>query len=76
MVLKELDIFRFWAFRDRTDWIANCITRRRNCWYVCKYGNPGVSIDEVMTWPISKLRLACSDVGFWLDMEKKNSKVQ
>jgi len=43
---------------------------------VCKYGNPGVSIDEVMTWPISKLRLACSDVGFWLDMEKKNSKVQ
>ena len=66
--------WHFWAHRDRFDWIGHCTTLRRNCWFVCRYGKSGDKIDEIMDWPLSKLRLAVSDISFWLTQEDKNSK--
>lgn len=47
---------------------------RRNCWFICKYGRPGVSILELRRWPISHIREAAADVAYWLKTEAKNSK--
>lgn len=47
---------------------------RRNCMFICKYGNPGVSLLELRSWPLSQLREAASDVAYWLKQEAKNSK--
>lgn len=49
---------------------------RRNCMFICKYGNPGVSYIDLRRWPISAIREAADDVAFWLAQEAKNAKAK
>jgi hypothetical protein len=41
---------------------------------ICKYGNPGCSVREIMTWPLSEVREAADDVSYLLIQEQKNAK--
>ncbi len=66
-----LDHLSFWKLIDTHDWPESSRLRRRNCWFVCRDGNPGVSIDEIMRWPISKVRQAVSDINYLIDRENK-----
>jgi hypothetical protein len=43
-------------------------------WFIVRYSNGAVHPDEVMCWPLSKLRSAHKHLGFWLTTENKNSK--
>jgi hypothetical protein len=67
-------VVSFWALMDKRDWHAEHLARRRNCWFVCRYGKSGDKIDEIKRWPFSKLRQATADISFWLEQETKNSK--
>lgn len=67
----ELSHPDFLCVRDRHDWFEAATTRRRNCWFVMRDGNPGCSIDDVMSWPISRVRQACSDIIFLIEREAK-----
>jgi hypothetical protein len=69
-----LNHFLFWSIIDSADWFGGATARRRNCWYIMKNGRPGVSIDEVMRWPLSRLRLALMDLNFLIVQEQKNAK--
>lgn len=72
--MMALNHFAFWAIIDSADWFTGATARRRNAWYIVKNGNPGVSIDEVMRWPLSRLRRALSDINFLIEHENKNAK--
>ncbi len=71
--MMALNHFAFWSIIDKADWFLGATARRRNCWYIMKNGCPGVSIDEVMRWPLSRLRRALSDINFLIEQENKNA---
>jgi hypothetical protein len=64
----------FWAMRDALDWGVQIVQRRRNCVFLCKYGNLGCSLLEIRSWPLSEVRKAADDVIYWIAQETKNSK--
>lgn len=66
--------FKLWARWDTIDWFGRIQQRRRNCWFICKYGNPGCSVLEIMQWPLSLVRQAADDVAYLLKQEEKNAK--
>lgn len=66
--------FALWALWDTLDWRGRIRQRRRNCWFICKYGNPGCSVREIMNWPLSEVREAADDVAWLLIQEQKNAK--
>ena len=65
--------FALWALWGTIDWRRGCQQRRRNCWFICKYGNPGCTVLEIMHWPLSQVREAADDVTWLLKQEQKNA---
>lgn len=43
-------------------------------WFIVRYSNGAVHPDEVMRWPLSKVRSAGTHLNHWLKTENKNSK--